>query len=67
MIEVKTYFLLLCYCFVLDLDYKVPTPLIQESATSLCCTRVSLVKLIDLTSRALLIKVEEAGLHVESF
>ena len=34
--EVKTYFLLWLYCFILVLDYKIPTPLIQESATSLC-------------------------------
>ena len=34
LIEVKTYFLLRLYCCGLDLDYKVPTPLIQESATT---------------------------------
>ena len=42
LIEVKTYFLLLCYCFILGLDYRVPTPLVQESATSLWCARVSI-------------------------
>ena len=42
---------------LLDLDYKVPTPLIQELATSLWWTMVSLIKLIELRSRALLIKV----------
>ena len=59
LIEVKTYFLLRLYCFGLDLDYKIPTPLIQEPATSLWCIRVSLslVKFIELRSRALLIKV----------
>ena len=38
----KTYFLLLYYCSVLDPDYRVPTPQIQESASSLRWTRVSL-------------------------
>ena len=57
LIEVKTYFLLLLYYCRLDLNYRAPTPLIQESATSLWCTRVSLIKLIVLRSRALLIKV----------
>ena len=35
LIEVKTYFLLLYYCFVYDLDYKDPAPTILEPATSL--------------------------------
>ena len=35
LIEVKTYFLLLYYCSLLDLDYKDPAPTTQEPATSL--------------------------------
>ena len=42
LIEVKTYFLLLYYCFVLDLDYRNPAPTTQEPATSLSGSRVSL-------------------------
>ena len=37
LIEVKTYFLLLYYCFVYNLDYKDPAPTTQEPATSLWC------------------------------
>ena len=65
LMEVKTYFLLLLHCFILDLDYRVPTPefrsqrLLSGVANSHpSIARVSQTcKLRDLRSRTPLIKV----------
>ena len=41
-IEVKTYFLLLCYCSLMNLDYKVPTPTTSGVGDFSLVARVSL-------------------------